>query len=141
MKDLTTAIMTQFTDAPGGVNNDFYDAVGGRLFKNEAPEGAELPYAVYLVVSDVPEYPGGKTIEQVLLQFSLFSGASSSSEIEDMLTALRALYDDCALTITDNTLIYFIRGNLTEGREEITTPQGTVGVWHYAQDYDIQTVQ
>lgn len=131
MKNLTTAIFGLMTSA-----TSLYTDIGGRLYKGEAPEGAEFPYIVFFVVADIPEYPGGKTIEQVLLQFSLFSSASSSIEIEDMLTHLRTLYDDCSLTITDNTLIYFIRGNLTTMRDEITTPTGTVGVWHFAQEYE-----
>ncbi len=134
MKNLTTAIFGKL--AGSTLETD----IGGRLYKGEVPEGAEFPYVVFFVVNDIPEYPGGKTIEQVLLQFSLFSSASSSTEIEDMLTHLRALYDDVVLTITGNTEIFFIRGNMTTMRDEITTPEGTVGVWHYSQEYEIQMV-
>lgn len=137
MKNLTTAIFAKMTPA-----TDLYNDIGGRLYKGEAPEGAELPYGVFMVVSDVPEYPGGKTIERVLTQFSFFSQISeSSSEIEDILTHLRSLYDDCTLTITGNTQIYFIRGNLTQMRDEITTVAGTVGVWHYSQEYAVMMVK
>lgn len=129
MKNLTTAIFGKLA------GSTFSTDIGGRLFKGEAPKGAEYPYAVYMIVSNTPEYPGGKTIERYLVQFSLFSAASGSTEVETMLTDLRALYDDCALTITGNTSIYFIRGNLSPMREEHTTPAGTVGVWHYVQEY------
>lgn len=136
MKNLTTAIVAKMTSS-----TDLYTDIGGRLFKNDADEGAELPYVVYMIVSDVPEYPGGKTIERVLIQFSLFSSASGSTEVEDMLTHLRSLYDDCTLTITGNTLICFIRGNLTQMRDEITTKKGTVGVWHFSQEYEAMMVK
>jgi hypothetical protein len=115
--------------------------IGGRLYKGEAPQEAEFPYVVYFIVSDVPEYPGGKTIEQVLLQFSLFSSASGSTEIEGMLTHLRTLYDDVVLTITGYTSIFFIRGNHIAMREDVTTVGGTAGVWHYAQDYELWIVK
>lgn len=115
--------------------------IGGRLYKGQAPDGVQFPYAVYFIVSDYPEYPGGKTIEQVLLQFSLFSSASGSTEIEDMLTHLRTLYDDVVLTITGYTSIYFIRGNMIPTRDEITTASGTMGIWHYIQEYEIQIVK
>jgi len=111
------------------------------MFKAEAPQETEFPYVVFFVVSNTPEYPGGKTIEQFLLQFSLFSAASGSGEIEDMLTHLRTLYDDVVLTITGNTEIYFIRGNLVTMRDEITTAAGTQGVFHYVQEYEIQMVK
>ena len=141
MKNLTTAIYSKFTATTEGSHNSLYTSIGGRMYENEAPEGADFPYCVYMVVSDVPEYPGGKTIEQTLIQFSLFSSLSSSSEIKDMLAYLQALYDDCSLTITANDLIYFIRGSLTPMRDEVTTSSGTSGVWHYAQEYDLEMVK
>ena len=125
MKALSTAIFGKLSGSTFGAD------IGGRLYKGQAPDGAEFPYAVYFTVSDVPEYPGGKTIEQVLLQFSLFSSASGSTEIEDMLTHLRALYDDVVLTISGYTSIYFIRGNMIPTRDEITTTSGTIGIWHH----------
>ena len=135
MKNLTTAIYGKLAGSA------FSSDIGGRLYKGYAPDGAVFPYAVFFVVSDAPEYPGGKTIDEVLVQFSLFSTASGSTEIEDMLTHLRSLYDDCSMTIAGNTLIYFIRGNMTPMRAEITTPSGTVGAWHYSQEYEIQIVK
>jgi len=130
MINLTTGIYNEFTGSA------LDTAIGGRLYKAYAPEKATFPYAVYHIISDIPEYPGGKVIEQALIQFDLFSSSSGSTEVEGMLTKLRALYDDCVLTITDNTGIYFIRENLITMRDEIITVNGTVGVWHYAQDYD-----
>lgn len=136
MKNLTTAIFGKLSGS--SLSTD----IGGRLYKGRAPEGAVYPYVVYFVVSDLPEYPGTKTIERVRIQFSLYSAdQSSTAEIEDMLTYLRSLYDDCSLTITSNTLIYFIRGNLATMREDHTTLAGTIGVWHYAQEYDVMIVR
>lgn len=131
MKALSTAIYGKL--AGSNLETD----IGGRLYKGEAPEGAQFPYVVYSIISNTPEYPGGKTIERVLLQFSLYSMASGSTEIEDMLTHLRALYDDVSLTVTGYSEIYFIREALTTMRDEITTPEGTLGLWHFAQEYDV----
>lgn len=136
MKNLTTAIYGKCTSG-----TDLYVAIGGRLSKGEVPQSAQFPHVVYFVVSDMPEYPGGKTIEQVLVQFSIYSITSSSTEVEDILTYLQSLYDDCSLTITSNTLIFFIRGNLTCMRDDIETPSGTVGVWHYSQEYEVEIVR
>ena len=128
--------LTKGIFAKCAVGTDLYTAISGRLYKGYAPESAIYPYVVYFVVTDVPEYPGGKTIEQYLIQFSLFSSASGSTEVENMLTYLRTLYDDCVLTITGNTPIYFIRGNLSTMREDHTVLAGTVGVWHFSQEYE-----
>jgi len=135
MKNLTTAIYGKLSGS--SLSTD----IGGRLYKGEAPQDAQFPYVVYFVVSNVPEYPGGHTIEMALIQFSLFSSAPGSTEIEDMLTHLRSLYDDVVLTITSETSIYFIRGNMVTMRDEATTPAGTVGVWHYVQEYDVMVVR
>ena len=136
MKNLTTSIFGKL--AGSSLSTD----IGGRLYKGRAPDGAVYPYVVYFVVSDYPEYPSTTTIERVMIQFSLYSDdQSSTAEIEDMLVYLRSLYDDCSLTITSNTLIYFIRGNLTTMREDHTTLAGTVGVWHYAQEYNVMIVR
>ena len=133
MKALTTAI---YAKAAGSA---FETAIGGRLYKGRAPEGATYPYAVYLLVSDVPDPTFTEQLEDVVIQFSLFSNASSSSEVEDIYTALKALYDDCTLTITGETLLYMTRQNATLTPEEHTTQAGTVEVWHYAVDYSLKT--
>jgi len=131
--NLTTALMTKFSGSA------LDTALAGRLFKGRAPEGAAYPYAVYLIVSDVPEKTFTEDFEDVLIQFSLFSSASSSSEVEDLFTYLKALYDECAMTITGSTLVWMKRVNATLTVEDHTTPDGTVEVWHYAVDYEVKT--
>jgi len=133
MKALTTAI---YAKAAGSA---FETAIGGRFYKGRAPEGAAYPYAVYLLVSDVSDPTFTEQLEDVVIQFSLFSNASSSGEIEDIFKNLKALYDDCALTIVGSTHIWMMRQNATLSPEEHTTPAGTVEVWHYAIDYSIMT--
>lgn len=133
MKALSQAIYSY------SVNSAFSNAIGGRFYKARAPEGTIYPYAIYLLVSDVPDNTFTENLEDVLIQFSLFSSASSSTEVEDMFTALKALYDDCALTITGSTLIWMQRGLASLDPEEHTTQDGTVEVWHYSVEYSIKT--
>jgi len=130
MIDLTKGIWAELSGSALAAH------IQDRLFKIDAEEGAQYPYAVCRVVSNMPEYPGLHTIEKYLIQFSLFSSKNGSTEIENMLTDLWTLYDDVVLTITGNTSIYFIRGHLVEMKEDHTTPSGTISVYHYAQDYD-----
>jgi len=131
--DLLTAVMTKTSGST--LSGD----LAGRIFLDEAPEGAEFPYCVFRIVSDVPEYPSNHTLEDLLLQFSLYSISASAVEIGDLLTHLRSLFDDCSLTISGNTLVYFIRGNLTPMVEDITTPAGTASCKHWAQEYSVMT--
>ena len=113
--------------------------IGTRLYKGRAPENAEYPYIVYMIVANRPDKTFNTNYEETLLQFSLFSAASGSTEVEDMYEDLIALYDECSMTITSQTLIWMRRENATLIVEDHTTPAGTVQVWHYAVDYLIDT--
>ena len=111
--------------------------IANRMFKGRAPEGAEYPYIVYLIVSNSPMKVFQGSYEDTLIQFSLFSSASGSTEVEDIYTDLKTLYDEKAMTITSETLVWMVRENATLMVEDHTTKSGTVQVWHYAVDYRI----
>jgi hypothetical protein len=133
MKNLTTAIYGKLS------GSSLSTLIGDRLFKGRAPENTEYPYVVFFVVSDVPDLTFTEDYEDILLQFSLFSSTSSTTEIEDMYAALKSLYDECALTITGATLVWMKRANSQFMVEDHETPSGTSQVYHYAVDYDILT--
>jgi hypothetical protein len=134
VKNLTTAIMTKYTGSA------LATALTGGLYKAQAPQATAYPFGVYFVVSDVPDDVFQRTGEDVLLQFSLFSSSPSSSEIEDLYTALIALFDDCSLTITGTNLVWMKRENTTGASiEDHTTPTGTQDVWALHVDYRITT--
>ena len=135
MKNLTKAIYGHaVTDT---IASGFMTSIGSRLYDTEAPEGAEYPYCVYLIVSDVNEWEFVERFEDVLIQFSIFSTASGSTEIKDIYTKLKTLYDESVFSIDDNTLVWMWRNNLTTMRDSITTPKGTAKVRHYAVDYNL----
>ena len=131
MKNLTTGIMTLFN-----TSNTFNTAIGGRLFKGRVPEGTPLPYAMFFVVSDVQADTFKDTIADVAIQFSLFSGSSSSAEIEDMYTALKALFDDAIFTVTGNTIVSMIRQQAGFLSVPADTVEGTEEIWQYDIDYN-----
>lgn len=131
MKNLTTAIYGKLA------GSSLSSAVGGRVFKGIAPDGTAFPYVTYSLVSDVPEYTFSETMEDVTIQFDLFSNASSSSEVEDLFGYLKALYDFCTMTITGGSLLYMRRNVAILYTEDMTTPTGTESIWHYSVDYNI----
>lgn len=135
MNNLLTAIMTKITTGPSALDSD----VAGRVFLDQAPQGVEFPYIVFSIVSDVPEKTYSEDFENVMIQFSLFSISESVSEIADMYADLKTLFDECSLTITSSTLVWMKRSNLIPMIDEITTVNGTLGVKHWAVDYDIKT--
>ncbi len=131
MKELSKAIFAKLAGSA------LDTAIGGRFYKARAPEGTAYPYVIFMLVSDVPADTFKDKLDDVLIQFSLFSSASSSTEIEDIYANLETLYDDCSLTITGSTAIWMKRQNATLMMEDHITSNGTVEVWHYAVDYSI----
>lgn len=133
MKVLTTAIYSKIS------GSSLSTAIGGRFYKNRAPEDAEYPYVVYMIVTDTPDYNFKTTIEDVIIQFSIFSAKQSSTEAENLYGYLKTLYDDCTFTVTGSSLIWMIRQNAILMVEDHTVSNGTIQVWHYAVDYNIKT--
>jgi len=132
MKKLSEGIYTLLSGSA------FFSDVAGRVFKGQAPDGTDYPFCVYLFISDVPEYTFSEQYERVFLQFSIFSSASSSTEIEDALTHLKSLYDDCALSVTGYDTVWMRRtGGTLPNMEEHTTPAGTQSIWIAHVEYEV----
>jgi len=133
MNNLLQAIMTKCSGSA------LSTAVGGRIFEGEAPEGTEFPYVVISIVTDSQADTFKDKLEDITIQFSLYSSSKGLAEITGMFANLKALFDDAVLTITNNYHILISRQNLTTMFDDITTPEGTVGLRHWAVDYWIIT--
>lgn len=133
MKIFYTALMTYFN-----VSNNFYDAIGGRLYQEEAPEHTVYPYAVFKHINDNQIDTFDSEIDDIIIQFSIYSEKSSSVEIHGAMTYLKALFNDCAFTVANGTVVCFYRLNDGLQREEVTTTKsGVQKVWHYHIDYNV----
>ena len=113
--------------------------IASRLYKGQAPEGTDYPYAVYLIVTATPEHTFTEDYENVIVQFSLFSTASGTTEIENCYTDLKTLYDEKSFSITGSILIFMRRTKAGFIADDYTTPSGTQRVWHYAVDIEVLT--
>lgn len=133
MLNLTKAIYSQFSGSA------LSTAIGGRLFKGQAPEGADYPYIVYQVVTNTPDHDFSNDYENTIVQFSIFSITSSTVEIENCYTDLKALYDEQDFSITGSDLVWMRRSNANFVVEDHVTPTGTQRVWVYHVDFSILT--
>jgi hypothetical protein len=115
-----------------------YADVAGRIFLDEAPEGSQFPYIVISIISGVPEDTFTEKLDDILIQFSLFSISKSVTEIADMYADLKTLFDGAMLTITGDTCIWCERTNLVTMVEEVTTKEGTATVKAWHVDYSIK---
>jgi len=108
---------------------DLKAAVTGMYF-TEAPQGTIYPYIVYHKISGVPDYTFTEDMENVIIQFNIYSDSSSSTTINDIYTKLTALYDWCSLTVTGWNRIYIKRelDNLTREND----------IWNYFVQYRLE---
>lgn len=111
--------------------------VAGRVYYDEAPQGAQFPYVVYSIVSAVPERTFTEEYRNILVQVSLF--AAGATEISTMYNDLKTLLDEYSMTITGNTLVWMRENNLTTMVEDVTTVDGLQRVKHWAVDYEVLT--
>jgi hypothetical protein len=109
MKNITTGLYTVFTELTGGAHNAFYNSIGGRLYDTLAPDGAEMPFAVYLIIAATDDDTFSENMLEVLVQFSLFSNASGSTEIKNMDTYLTSMLKDKVFSVTGWTVATTLR--------------------------------
>ena len=137
MKNITTGLITLFNAAPGGIHNDFWVDVNGRLFDTLAPDGTPMPFATYLIVSDVDHDTFKDYIRELYIQFSLFSDSGSSGQVKDMDTHLTALFRDNLFTVTGYGTVMMRR---VMGNGPILNPAdieaGTGKYWQYDIDFE-----
>ena len=133
MKNLTTAIYGRLSGSALAAR------INSRMFKGQAPEGTDYPYIVYMVVTDTPNHTFTEDFENVLVQFSLFSITSGTTEVENMYTDLKTLYDEKSFSITGSTLVWMRRSNANFIVEDHTTPTGTQKVWAWHVDFEVLT--
>lgn len=133
MNNLLTAIYTKLT------GSTLISAVGGRMFTDVAPQGAEYPYVVISIVNAPKERTFTEEYRRTAIDFGIFSISKSLTEITDIYSKLSSLFDECALSITGSTLVWCRETDLTTMFEDHTTPQGTVGARHWNVEFEIYT--
>ena len=103
------------------------------LFLHAAPQGQSKPYAVYLLVSDVPDYTFDSQSDVYRIQFSVFSESGSATEALDILTDIEELYNDCSMTITGRQFVKMERvsSQLLKDFEDART------YWHVIVEYQV----
>ncbi|MDD5169790.1 MAG: DUF3168 domain-containing protein [Syntrophales bacterium] len=133
MNNLLTALMTKISGSA------FSSDVGGRVYLDQAPQGAEFPYCVFFVVTANPDRTFTEHYTDALIQFSLFSASSGATEITTAYNDLVALLDECALTISGSKLVWMKEQNLATMIEDVTTQSGTATVKAWHVDFEVKT--
>lgn len=108
------------------------DALANKLFLHEAPQSEDHPFAVYYLISGVPDYWfNDEQFEEYVVQVSIFSDDWSSSNVTDYFNDVAAAVDDAALTVTGYTTHKVERENSQLLRDSDNA------MWHYLVQYRI----
>jgi len=131
---LFTAIMTKT------VGSSLSSSVGGRIFLDYAQEGTEYPYIVFFIVAGNPNRTFTERFTETLIQFSIYSASPGAAEITGIYNNLKALFDECLMTITGSTLVWIKEQSLMTMVDEVEViPDTTTQIRHWACDYEVLT--
>ncbi len=115
-----------------GTTTDLYTDLGGRLYLSEAPQAAAMPYCVYDLVVASPEPFFTFSHETATIQFAIYSDDGSAVNVMTYGKHLKALYDNCSLTVAGYTHIDFNR----ESSDRLLRNPETM-TWQWSCDYDV----
>jgi len=115
--------------------------IGGRIFHGQAPPNTLFPYVIFFRVAGSIDWLFTENFDNALIQFSVFSAdANSSMECLTIADAVKALYDDCKLTVTGETFLYMWLTNVVGPMNDDTiTQDGSEGGWMCHLDFDVKT--
>ncbi len=131
MKRLAQGIMQLFN-----TDNELREAIGGRLFNTRVPVGTPLPYVVFTIDNNMQSDTFSESISDIDIQFSIYSGSSSSEEVEDIYEKLISLYDDAEIEVEDAVLVTMTRQNASLDSVEADTVSGSEEYWQYDVNYN-----
>ena len=124
------AITDKFLEAPV---SDLYTSIGGRFYFYNAPPGAPLPYVIYEDISNDTEFNFTSTFDNYRIQFSIFSSSANqgAAQILNIYDYLKAVFDDCQLTVTGYQFLNCERqfSNLRKDSDQ--------DIWQYVVDYEV----
>ncbi|MHB1001280.1 MAG: hypothetical protein ACYC27_18710 [Armatimonadota bacterium] len=126
MIKLLEGIQTAYSGASG------ITTVSHDLFLNEAPQGTLMPYCTYQVVTNNPYFTFTGSIEDNLIQFSVF--AKTASGTLSLYESLINLYDNTPLTVSGSSVIFMTRQSSTG----LMKDPDSAG-WMIHADYSIHT--
>lgn len=124
LEDLFTAIYSK-----ENASNTFKTAIGGRFYPHQATQGATYPFAVYILITDNPEYTFNTEMESAVIQIDIYDKAISAVTVLDAQKKLWALFDSTTLTISGYTHLLMERTGHRLTREE------DPDVWRSSTDY------
>lgn len=119
-------------------NSNLSNYVGGRIYSEFPPDDAQFPYVILKLVGVVPiEDSFTASIDENMIQFSLYSTSTGMTEITTMHNYLITLFDDAVLTISGDTVVWCVNQGTTPLNPEPIVEDAASFVRHWAVEYSI----
>ena len=131
MNEIFTAIYNKFTTDP---LDNFYVSIGGRLYLEKAPQNAVYPYVVYSMITDERDWMFEEEFEEFTIDFNIWSQAASADEAGDILGYLKALFDDCSLTVAGGWRHLLFQRDVVFGNHDL---EEDPPIWGYLVQYTV----
>lgn len=100
------------------------------MYHGEAPQGATFPYVVQTAVSHEQDWTFSDSLEEALVQFSIYTNEEGATDLGTIWGYLTDLYDDASPSVSGYTSVSMIRG------QSIPLRVPSDNVWQYAVEYD-----
>jgi len=106
--------------------------IAGRFYNTNAPQKEKMPYIVFMLVSDTPEDTFDTSMEDTIVQLSIFDDNRSPENVCDIFELVNTCFDYVTLTIVGYTTVEMRRGvaNLMRDPDD--------DAWHYQVDYRVR---
>jgi hypothetical protein len=127
IKELFIAIYAKYNAA-----TDLKAVLTGGLYKEDAPEGTALPYAVFSLGDEGDEDTFDKRHPTYIIQFNIYGNSATPNQVLDIYAELDAVYRDQALTLTN----YYHHGTSFESGNPTTDPVD--GYKQYTVEYLVE---
>ena len=101
------------------------------LYNTAAPQDTDMPYGVFLLLSQDPDDTFNTDQEVSTIQFSIFDDNSSPENVCDIYELLKACFDDCVLAAAGYTSVEMTR---LPGASLFRDPEMA---WHYLVEYRV----
>ena len=114
--------------------------ISGQIFYGKVPTGTRYPYVVFYRISGSPERTFTEEYDNPLIQFSVFSAdPNSSNEVHEIADAVKALYDECSLSITGYTLVWMrLQNDVGPLEDDSISQDGADGGWACHLDFYVR---
>jgi len=128
MNELFKGIYAKYKSSTGA--GSLYADLTGGLYNTEVPQNTTYPYAAFYLISNVPHWTFDSTMENSIVQFSIFDDRAGVNNIGNLYKELTDLYDWTDLTSTGYHSIFLKR--------ESSNLQKNEDVWMATIDYRVE---